>query len=124
MKVIYHINLFAQAHFIRNLLHILITCISCTGNSEHFLFGAPSRTFGNAKIGSCFGSLPYLPSVPSVVRGMTEKSTVAEHACENHHPIHWEETTIPDHGRGQEQLVKEALHKAGREEQSSVTFDL
>ena len=26
---------------------------------------------------------------------------------ENHHPIHWE---VLDHGRGQELLVKEALH--------------
>ena len=43
-------------------------------------------------------------------RGMMEKSAVAEHAWENHHPIHWEETTMPYHGRGQELLVKEALH--------------
>ena len=42
-------------------------------------------------------------------RGMMEKSAVAEHAWEHHHPIHWEETTILDHGRGQ-LLVKEALH--------------
>ena len=39
-----------------------------------------------------------------------EKSAIAEHARENHHPIHWEETIILDHGRGQELLVKEALH--------------
>ena len=39
-----------------------------------------------------------------------EKSAVAEHAWEHHHPIHWEETTVLDHGRGQELLVKEALH--------------
>ena len=43
-------------------------------------------------------------------RGMTEKSAVVEHAWEHHHPIHWEETTVLDHGRGQELLVKEALH--------------
>ena len=43
-------------------------------------------------------------------RGMVEKSAVAEHAWKHHHPIHWEETTILDHGRGQELLVKEALH--------------
>ena len=76
-----------------------------------------------------------------------EKSAVAEHAWENHHPIDWKETTVLDHGRGQELLVKEALHiqmtpseerfktgspwlldccdkEAGREEQSSPTFDL
>ena len=41
--------------------------------------------------------------------GMMEKSAVAEHAWEHHHPIHWEETTVLDHGRGQ-LLVKEALH--------------
>ena len=40
---------------------------------------------------------------------MMEKSAVAEHAWENHHPIHWE-TTMQDYGRGQELLVKEALH--------------
>ena len=40
-------------------------------------------------------------------RGMMEKSAVAEHAWENHHMIHWEETTVLDHGRGQELLVKE-----------------
>ena len=39
-----------------------------------------------------------------------EKSAVAEHAWENHHPIDWEETTVLDHGRGQELLLKEALH--------------
>ena len=39
-----------------------------------------------------------------------EKSAIAEHAWENHHPLHWEETTVLDHGRGQELLVKEALH--------------
>ena len=43
-------------------------------------------------------------------RGMMEKSDVAEHAWEHHHSIHWEETTILDHGRGQELLVKEAFH--------------
>ena len=41
-------------------------------------------------------------------RGMMEKSAVAEHTWEHHHPIHWEETTVLDHGRGQ--LLKEALH--------------
>ena len=41
-------------------------------------------------------------------RGMMEKSAVAEHAWENHHPIDWEETTVLDRGRGQE--LKEALH--------------
>ena len=29
---------------------------------------------------------------------------------ELHHQIHWEETTVLDNGRGQELLVKEALH--------------
>ena len=37
-----------------------------------------------------------------------EKSAVAEHAWEHHHPIHWEETTVLNHGR--EFLVKEGLH--------------
>ena len=27
-----------------------------------------------------------------------EKSVVAEHVWENHHPIDWEETTLLDHG--------------------------
>ena len=39
-----------------------------------------------------------------------EKLAVAEHASENHHPIDWEETRVLDHSRGQELLVKEALH--------------
>ena len=43
-------------------------------------------------------------------RGMMEKSAIAEDAWENHHLIHWEETTVLNHGRGQELLVKEALH--------------
>ena len=43
-------------------------------------------------------------------KGMMEKSAVAEHAWENHHPIDWEETTVLDRGRGQELLLKEALH--------------
>ena len=33
-----------------------------------------------------------------------------EYVWENHYPIHWTETTAPDCGRGQELLVKEALH--------------
>ena len=78
-------------------------------------------------------------------RGMMEKSAAVEHVWENHHPIDWEETTVLDRGRGQELLVKEALHiqmtpseehfrspwlldhcdeEAGREEKSSPTFDL
>ena len=39
-----------------------------------------------------------------------ELTALAEHAWENHHPIHWEKITVLDHGRGQELLVKEALH--------------
>ena len=84
-------------------------------------------------------------------RGMMEKSAVAEHVCENHHPIDWEEMTVLDHSRGEELLVKEGLliqmtpseehfnrdgglelpdlldccdEEVGREEQSSPTFDL
>ena len=30
--------------------------------------------------------------------GMMEKSAVAEHVWEHHRPIHWEETTVLDHG--------------------------
>ena len=41
---------------------------------------------------------------------MMEKSAVAEHVWENHHPTNWEETTVLDHDRRQELLVKEALH--------------
>ena len=41
---------------------------------------------------------------------MMDKSAVVEYAWENHHPIHWEETIVLDHGRGQKLLVKEALH--------------
>ena len=39
-----------------------------------------------------------------------EKSVVVEHIWENDHQIYSEETTMLDHGRGQELLVKEALH--------------
>ena len=41
---------------------------------------------------------------------MMEKSAIAEHAWENHHPIDCEETTVLDHGREKKLLVKEALH--------------
>ena len=45
-----------------------------------------------------------------------EKSDVAEHAWENHHPIHWEETTVLEHGRGQEpdDTTRGALHPRWR----------
>ena len=33
-----------------------------------------------------------------------------ETRLKNHHPIDWEETTVLDRGRGQELLLKEALH--------------
>ena len=35
------------------------------------------------------------------------QDAVEEHAWENHHLIPWEETTVLDHSRGQELLVKE-----------------
>ena len=43
---------------------------------------------------------------------MMEKSDVAEHAWENHHTIYWEETTVLEHGRGQEpdDTTRGALH--------------
>jgi len=34
-------------------------------------------------------------------RGMMEKLAVTEHAWENHHPIHWEETSVLDKARSQ-----------------------
>ena len=43
-------------------------------------------------------------------RGLMENYAVQEHAWEHHHPIYWEETTVLNHGRGQELLLKEALH--------------
>ena len=42
--------------------------------------------------------------------GMMDKSAVVEYAWENHHLMLWEGTIVLDHGRGQELLVKEALH--------------
>ena len=39
------------------------------------------------------------------------KSSVAEHAWKEHHPIRWEETSIVDQARRpKELLLKEALH--------------
>ena len=46
-----------------------------------------------------------LTECSSCHQGESERST-----WEHHHPIYWEETTVLDHGRGQELLVKEALH--------------
>ena len=44
-------------------------------------------------------------------KGMTEKSAIAEHAWENHHPINWEETSVVDRARRHgELMLKEALH--------------
>ena len=39
-----------------------------------------------------------------------KKTAVVDHSWENYHPIHWEETIVLDHDRGQKLLVKEALH--------------
>ena len=41
---------------------------------------------------------------------MMDKSAEVEYTWENHRLMHWEETIVLDHGRGQELLVKEALH--------------
>ena len=41
---------------------------------------------------------------------MMKKSAVAEDMWENYQSIHWEEATVLDNGRGQDLLVKEALH--------------
>ena len=37
-------------------------------------------------------------------RGTLEKSAVAEHALERHHPIKWEDTAILDQARGHKEL--------------------
>ena len=43
--------------------------------------------------------------------GTLEKSALAEHAWENHHPIKWEETTVIDQARtSKELMLKEAIH--------------
>ena len=42
-------------------------------------------------------------------RRVMEKSAVAQHVWENHHLIHWEETTVLNIGREQELLLEEAL---------------
>ena len=44
-------------------------------------------------------------------KGTLEKSALAEHAWENHHPIRWEETTVIDQARTPKELMlKEAIH--------------
>ena len=44
-------------------------------------------------------------------KGTLEKSALAEHAWENHHPIEWEETTVIDQARtSKELMLKEAIH--------------
>ena len=44
-------------------------------------------------------------------KGALEKSALAEHAWENHHPIKWEEATVIDQARThKELLLKEAIH--------------
>ena len=43
-------------------------------------------------------------------RGLLEKSAVAEHAWEHHHPIKWEDTTVIDRARRPKELqLREAL---------------
>ena len=43
-------------------------------------------------------------------KGALEKSALAEHAWENHHPIKWEEATVIDQARThKELLLKEAI---------------
>ena len=44
-------------------------------------------------------------------KGMLEKSAVAEHAWEHHHPIKWQDTSVIDRaGRPKELQLKKALH--------------
>ena len=44
-------------------------------------------------------------------KGALEKSALAEHAWESHHPIKWEEATVVDQARSpKELLLKEAIH--------------
>ena len=44
-------------------------------------------------------------------KGMTEKSTIAEHAWNSNHPIAWNETAAVEQARGRKELlIKEALH--------------
>ena len=43
-------------------------------------------------------------------KGALEKSALAKHAWESHHPIKWEETTVVDQARTpKELLLKEAI---------------
>ena len=37
-------------------------------------------------------------------KGVMEKSAVLDNVWENHHPIHWEKTTVLDNARGRELL--------------------
>ncbi len=37
--------------------------------------------------------------------GTLEKSALAEHAWENHHPIKWEEATVIDQARTHKELL-------------------
>ena len=41
---------------------------------------------------------------------MMDKSAEVEYTWENHHLMHWEETIVVDHGRGQDLLVMKALY--------------
>ena len=44
-------------------------------------------------------------------KGALEKSALAEHAWESHHPINWEGITVVDQARTpKELLLKEAIH--------------
>ena len=85
---------------------IYVTNYSSENNFADVSTECSSRYQGESEGGANKTSL----FIATLLRGMMEKSAVAEHEWENHHPIDWEETTVLDRGRGQELLLKEALH--------------
>ena len=46
---------------------------------------------------------------PGCLRGMTERSAVAEHAWENQHSINWEEKSLVDQARRPKELMLEEV---------------
>ena len=54
----------------------------------------------------------YLRGTRRCLKGKLEKSAVAEHVWENHHAIHWEETTVL-HGPWQRTGVLVCLGEGG-----------
>ena len=92
--------------------HLILQTMTMIGKGPKVVYQAPCSC-GKAYVGETVRRLETRMKEhrDACQKGALEKSALAEHAWESHHPIKWEETTVVDQARTpKELLLKEAIH--------------